>query len=173
VGCEVCIKTIDICLLAPIGVLIERVSACVAELEILRQFGPNFEYVPILYGGAFRERTVKGCDKTHETGCQAPHRHMQFRMWMEKCGGSTLRSVLSSPSNQLEDLVNVAHLLISAVQKLSQHKISHSDLKCDNIMVFKSPDGRLAGAKLIDFGVAKCFKGSRKDALVGRPARPL
>lgn len=46
---------------------------------------------------------------------------------------------------------------------------AHRDIKPDNIMVIKNPDGALVNAKLTDMGTAKCFSDEKLRSNYGTP----
>ena len=78
---------------------------------------------------------------------------------MEYLDGETLAQRLEKGALPLEQALTVAIAIADALDKAHRQGIVHRDLKPGNIMLTK------AGAKLLDFGLAKL----RKSGLVGAP----
>ena len=73
---------------------------------------------------------------------------------MEYLEGETLASRLKKGALSLEQLLKVACQVANALDKAHRQGVIHRDLKPANIFLTKS------GAKLLDFGLAKCAIGS-------------
>ena len=77
---------------------------------------------------------------------------------MELVTGQTLDERIKSQGPLREDETLIVFLaMAAALQHAHQMDILHRDIKPSNIIVTADPVGKIVDAKLIDFGLAKCF----------------
>src|SRR5262249_11113208 len=83
---------------------------------------------------------------------------------MEYLEGETLAATLRRGPLPLEQLLRIATEIADALDKAHRHGVVHRDMKPGNIMLTK------AGAKLLDFGVAKAATARASSEPDGRTA---
>jgi tRNA A-37 threonylcarbamoyl transferase component Bud32 len=77
---------------------------------------------------------------------------------MDLIAGKSLSDIIEA-EQPLDDarIVHVATQIVSALAHAHEHGVIHRDLKPQNIMITRRPDGREV-ATLLDFGIAKTFE---------------
>ncbi|MFT3922103.1 MAG: serine/threonine-protein kinase [Myxococcales bacterium] len=93
---------------------------------------------------------------------------------VQRLRGETLATRLDRGPLHVDDVVDVALEMLAALSALARVGITHRDVKPENVMFDRSPDGHSV-LKLVDFGVAKDADTMRRedgdalDELVGTP----
>jgi serine/threonine protein kinase len=83
---------------------------------------------------------------------------------VQKLRGESLAKRLEAGPLTIDDVIDVALQSLRALGALSKLGITHRDVKPDNLMYDRMPDGHSV-LKLVDFGVAKHVDGAEGDPL--------
>jgi serine/threonine protein kinase len=74
---------------------------------------------------------------------------------MELLTGESLTSTAQRRDLGLHERIQLMLPILRGVQSLHEVGIVHRDIKATNVFIMKSADGRVAGVKLLDLGIAK------------------